>query len=212
MTAKIEKLRSIDDKYAVKSTKGKIVETAVTMMSSKGHSGASLREIAAEVGINAASIYNHFKSRNEIIQEMLAFYEETQDMFLPDLYTLLRKCETEEPIKLLESANFYFHPAVQETMDRIMVVASMEYRSDEGAKKFMQDRLLSLAHTYTKPLLLKLIELERIEPMDVEGFIIVLSNYCYSAATRNFSPLAVSLEDWERGLQTLYGLVKPTGK
>ncbi|MDL2287396.1 TetR/AcrR family transcriptional regulator [Eubacteriales bacterium OttesenSCG-928-G02] len=209
---KLDGLRSIDDKYAVRSTKGRIVDTAVHLMSEKGHSGASLREIAAEVGINSASIYNHFKSKNEIVLEMLTFYEETQDMFLPNLYTLLEKCKTEDPIKILESTNFYYHPAVQETMDRIMVVASMEFRADEKAKEFIERRLLSLATTYIKPILTKLIELERIEPLDVDGFVILISNYCYSAATRNFSPLMVSMEDWKRGLQTLYGLVKVTGK
>ena len=108
--------------------------------------------------------------------------------------------------------NFYYHPTVQETMDRIMVIAAMEFRSNERCKEFIQKRLLSLANSYTKPVLLKLIELERIEPMDVEGFIILLNNFCYSGGTRNFSPLAVSMEEWLKGLETLHSLIKPTGK
>jgi len=93
-----------------------------------------------------------------------------------------------------------------------MVIASMEFRSNERCKEFMRKRLLSLANSYTRPVLMKLIELDRIEPIDVEGFIILLNNYCYSAATRNFSPLAVSMEEWLRGLDVLYTLVKATGK
>ena len=210
-TVRMEGLRAIDDKYVIKSTKGRIVDIAVRLMSENGHSGASLRDIAAEVGINAASIYNHFKSKNEIIMEMLEFFEETQDMFMPDLYSLLDMCKTKPIKEILDQLNFYYHPSVQETMDRIMVIASMEYRSNERCKDFMRKRLLSLANSYTRPVLMKLIELERIEPIDVEGFIILLNNYCYSAATRNFSPLAVSMEEWLRGLDVLYTLVKPTG-
>lgn len=188
------------------------MDVAVRLMSKNGHSGASLREIAAEVGINAASIYNRFKSKNEIIMEMLDFSEETQDMFLPDLYSLLDMCKTNPIKEIMDMLNFYYHPAVQETMDRIMVIATMEFRSNERCKEFIQKRLLSFANSYTRPVLLKLIELERIEPMDVEGFIILLNNFCCSGGTRNFSPLAVSMEEWLKGLETLHSLIRSTGK
>lgn len=63
-----------------KNTKQKILEEALNLFSQKGYEGVSIREIAAEVGIKGASIYNHFKGKEEIFygifEEMKRRYED----------------------------------------------------------------------------------------------------------------------------------------
>lgn len=44
----------------------KILEAAIEIFSEKGYSAASMREIASRVGIKASSIYNHYKSKEDI--------------------------------------------------------------------------------------------------------------------------------------------------
>ena len=62
-----------------KTTKQKILEEALKLFSEKGYEGVSMREIAAVVGIKGASIYNHFKGKEDIFhgifQEMLSRYD-----------------------------------------------------------------------------------------------------------------------------------------
>jgi AcrR family transcriptional regulator len=205
-------IHHIEDKYMVRSTKGKIISTAVAVMSNHGRSGGSLREIAAVVGINPASIYNHFKSKEDILNEILDFQEETINSCLPDLDHLLKLCETEPPREVLINSNFAYPATLRETMERITVIATMEYRSSERCKEILVNCLLSLPDRFTKPMLERMIELERIQPMDVEGFLIILRNYIFSAATRSYSPLVVGLDEFLHGLKTLYTLVVPTGK
>lgn len=48
------------------TTKEKIVFESLRLFSQKGYDGVSMREIAAAVGIKGASIYNHFKGKEEI--------------------------------------------------------------------------------------------------------------------------------------------------
>lgn len=50
------------------STKEKIINEALRLFSNKGYDGVSMREIAAAVGIKGASIYNHFKGKEDIFQ------------------------------------------------------------------------------------------------------------------------------------------------
>ncbi|MFZ2538232.1 MAG: TetR/AcrR family transcriptional regulator, partial [Oscillospiraceae bacterium] len=63
------------------STKGKIIFKSLNLFSQQGYEGVSMRDIAAAVGIKGASIYNHFKGKedifNAIIKEMSKRYENT---------------------------------------------------------------------------------------------------------------------------------------
>lgn len=49
-----------------------ILEEAAKLFKQKGFSGTSMRDLAGEVGIEAASMYNHIKSKDEIL-ELICF-------------------------------------------------------------------------------------------------------------------------------------------
>lgn len=48
-----------------------IRSTAVDLFSTVGYAGASMRQIAAAVGIKPASLYNHYPSKEEILWEIV---------------------------------------------------------------------------------------------------------------------------------------------
>ena len=58
--------------YFYMKTKDLILITALNLFSERGYDGVSMRELAAAVGIKAASIYNHFSSKEEIFNSLLA--------------------------------------------------------------------------------------------------------------------------------------------
>ncbi len=47
--------------------KDSIIKTAAKLFKEKGFSATSMREIADKVGVEAASLYNHIKNKNEIL-------------------------------------------------------------------------------------------------------------------------------------------------
>ena len=53
------------------SNREKILEAAIVLFSERGFSAVSQREIAAAVGIKAASIYNHFQSKEAILEAIV---------------------------------------------------------------------------------------------------------------------------------------------
>jgi AcrR family transcriptional regulator len=53
------------------STRDRILKEALTLFSSKGYRAATMRDIAAEVGVRQGAIYNHFKNKEEILETLL---------------------------------------------------------------------------------------------------------------------------------------------
>lgn len=51
----------------ISPTKERIIFESLNLFSQKGYDGVSMRDIAAAVGIKGASIYNHFKGKEEIL-------------------------------------------------------------------------------------------------------------------------------------------------
>lgn len=64
----------------MENTKDNIIYQALTLFADRGYEGVSMRDIAGSVGIKASSLYNHFKSKEDIfksiIDEMSKRYEE----------------------------------------------------------------------------------------------------------------------------------------
>ena len=57
---------------ATATTREKIIYHALKLFAAKGYAGVSMREIAAAVGIQGASLYNHFKGKEDIFNAIFA--------------------------------------------------------------------------------------------------------------------------------------------
>lgn len=56
------------------SNKERIFEVSIDLFSKYGYDGVSIRQIAGEVGIRESSIYNHYKSKESILDEIMEYY------------------------------------------------------------------------------------------------------------------------------------------
>jgi len=81
------------------TTKMQILDSAYRLFTEKGFRGSSLRDIAERSGIKAASIYNHFKSKEEIFE---AVFIENHPLF--DILLILDSVEGENAEDLLINA------------------------------------------------------------------------------------------------------------
>lgn len=101
-------------------TKDKIIAIAIALFAKNGYEGTTLAEIAKGVGIQKPSIYNHYKSKEEIF---LTIYKKILWNHIEDVRRLM------EGIKDASS---------EEQLKRILLLTAQDYIDDEEKTTFLR--------------------------------------------------------------------------
>ncbi|MGZ7049180.1 MAG: TetR/AcrR family transcriptional regulator [Methanobacterium sp.] len=129
------------NKNTEKSTKEKIFDVSIDLFSQRGFDAVSVREIAREVGIRESSIYNHYKSKEAILDAII-------DYFMSELAQ--SGPPEEEMEKLMETPKLFFEVGARAFMDRmsspktekIWRIISIELYHNEKIRNFYKKTLL----------------------------------------------------------------------
>ena len=133
------------------TTKQRIINESLKLFSKAGYDGVSMRDIASAVGIKGASIYNHFKGKEDIFQaifdEMTLRYQDfAKHMAIPnnnsqasiDVYANASLAVLQQMAKTLFE---YFACDEFTVMFRHMIIS--EQHKSSLAKKYLQDYYLN---------------------------------------------------------------------
>jgi AcrR family transcriptional regulator len=80
------------------ATRNELLITSIRLFIEKGYEGTSVRDISGKLGIQSASIYNHFKGKDEILKAALDFAKESYGMYLARVKEGLANAQTFEDI------------------------------------------------------------------------------------------------------------------
>lgn len=191
-------------------TKWRIFCCAVHFFAEYDYSSISMRKIADEVGIKAASIYNHFPSKDAILAQMYDFLEVSSADIRPDLDELMAQAETDPPREMLQRLHTYYPAPLQELLSKTILVCNKLMRVDARADAMMRQQLIDLPRRYITVLLNRMLEHGRIAPMDVEAFAELYTNNYYGASQRMYSSHPVDDAVWRRSFSMLFEIVQPT--
>lgn len=196
---------------SIAPTKQSIFEAAVDMFSKKGYHNVSVRQIAKRVGIGASSIYNHYNSKEEILEDIFDFYEENLKKYEPNVNELLELVGKEHPHGILKKTITIYPDEILPIMSKVMLIANMLNQSNKRAAKILSNIML-FAGIYYVPILEKMLKLNLIEPLDINKFTLIHSNYYYCASVRPYENCRIHTPDYIEGLELLFQLVKPKGE
>ncbi len=68
----------------VKPGARRLIEIAVPLFAERGYHGVSIRDLTSAAGINVASFYNHFKSKEQLLFEVSLAAHDTHQTFIRD--------------------------------------------------------------------------------------------------------------------------------
>jgi AcrR family transcriptional regulator len=190
-------------------TREKIMRASARLFSEKGYHRVTTREIAKACGIKSATIYYHFSSKKEILKSLFSFYTNERFKERPDVNKLLLMAEELPPFEVLMQSEYHYETAIREVLDQILITAARDLCTDHESEQFVANNIFGDIEGILKPLLNRLVELGKIEPFDIDVFIRVMSNYCFSTAALHKSVFRQGPDEYREGMAFLFSVIKP---
>ncbi len=153
-----------------KTTKEKILDTAMALFAEKGYFQVTIREIAKAVGIKGSSIYNHFESKEAILDSMFRQYQEETGRILGDFYTpenLDRLIETHSVEAFLETMLFASVVYLRSPrIEKIFRIIAIEQFANEKAKSFFLQEFIVASRSVLETAFSKLMDKGKVRRYD----------------------------------------------
>lgn len=125
------------------NNKDKIFNVSIDLFSQFGYDGVSIRQIAREVGIKESSIYNHYKSKEAILDSILKFYIEqmlSEDIPLEDASANL---DVGFDYFYQAGLNAFASQLKDEKMSKITRIILIESYHNEKINEFLKNSILN---------------------------------------------------------------------
>ena len=130
-------------------TKEKILETSIDLFAERGFHDVSIREITKAVGIKESSLYNHFTSKQQILDEIFEYLvQRFESMSVPE-EEAVRLIEKMNPSEFMEMCMMSFKMYFGEPkLMKIWRIISIERFRNERANEFFVRQLIDTPLTY----------------------------------------------------------------
>ncbi len=190
------------------STKERLLHIALDLFSTRGYGNVGIREISAAAHIKPASVYTHYPSKDAFLADIFQYFYDHYWIGKIETRDVLRAISTKSPHAVLE---MLLMPPDEgeafETMRKVMSVAVMEYANDSRAADLVSE--LVFAATEKLSLILnRMIEVGKIEPIDVDMFVFNYVATSLSGVILRGGQHAVTFERWKSGRRFMLSMIK----
>jgi AcrR family transcriptional regulator len=180
------------------STRDKILYHSINLFAEKGFTDTSVREIAAAVGLRESSIYNHFPSKNAILEYILEDYTiHNSGAFLDRkaLAAILKENPSSEGFLICLQL---VYPAGKEQFYlRVLHVLLQEQHRDNTIRRFVAEKIILYMEQNVVAAMDTMKELEMIrQDSDPDLWMKICSSLVYAYASRMLMGIGDSSYDY----------------
>ena len=120
-----------------RNTKEKIFDVSLELFSQKGFNNTSVRQIAREVGIKESSIYNHYPSKQAILDEILKTFQNQLIIYDAD-EALMDELLEKDPLLFYKTGSGMFRQQLknEKAMKILRLLFIQMYHDDSIAEYF----------------------------------------------------------------------------
>ena len=175
-------------------TTRQILDAAADLFARNGYDGVSVRKIAEKAGIKESSLYNHFKSKSDILEtlfnEFIKFVPETRpsDEELDNMLMLM------EPEEVFKSILFHVGKSVCGTLSNTAMIINYEKFRNPRAAEMYYRYVVDEPADYYERLINKMIERKMVKPVDART-IAEQYNYISIVLTKEYIMAQYGLAD-----------------
>jgi len=149
------------------STKQKILEAAIDLFSQNGFSAVSVREITKQVGIKESALYNHYKTKDEILETIYTLFQMEQQKSLPPVEQLEGILKAVSPKDfLLQGFKSFKHAVSNPLMVKLWRILNIEQYRDSRAREMIIELTYKGTIAFLERAFQILIEQNKIKPLE----------------------------------------------
>ena len=167
------------------ATKLKILECAAELFAVNGYTETTVRNLAHAVGIKASSLYNHFPSKNAILEFMLDDYslQNVQGYLYKDIASIIRNDPS--PDGILSCMNLTFPQGREVYYLNVLYMLMQEQHRNDTVRAFMSEEFILRIEWNVKAVIDELINQKFMHPdTDADFWIKASSSIVYAFASR----------------------------
>jgi len=175
-------------------TTRQILDIAADLFARNGYDGVSVREIAQKAGIKESSLYNHFKSKSDILETLFNEFIKHAPETRPSDEEIDNMLMSMEPEEVFRSILFHVGKSVYGILSNIaMIINSEKFRNPRAAEMYFRYVVNEPADYYER-LINKMIKREMVKPVDAR-IIAEQYNYVSIALTKEYIMAQYGLAD-----------------
>ncbi len=135
----IPKNQNIQKRKKGIETTNRILEVSSDLFARKGYDSTSLNEIAKAVGIKESSLYNHFKSKEGILEALFQVFREKAPESRPTEAEVDKMLMIMQPEEIFKHILFYFGSHENSMLENAaMVINNEKYKNQKAAETYFQ--------------------------------------------------------------------------
>lgn len=155
-----------DGPFNFVGTRKKIFECAIKLFQTRGFEAVSIKDIADNVGITQSSIYNHFKSKHEILYTIYDFYRHYFLENRPRLEEIEPILRNGSLLDIIMSMSYKFSGDYLQQMTDITAIIFHRCAIDDKAKELTKSLMIDEGIRFVEDVFNRAVEIGRLAPMD----------------------------------------------
>ena len=155
------------DEISFIGTKKQIFDNAIDLFAAKGIDAVSIQDIAQATGIRQSTIYNHFKSKQDILNAIYKYYCDCFRRDRPRLENLDPIIRNGSFLDIIQSTRYEF---ASERLPQIAKLNKIIYQRvpvDENASKVVSSLVIEEGRQFVEAVLERAAELGRFGQLDI---------------------------------------------
>lgn len=171
----VKSTKSNTEGFAFVGTKKRIFDQSIELIKLKGYEGVSMADIAESVGIGQAAIYNHFKSKHEIldtIYDFLCHYFNEARLTMEEIEPILQKGSL---LDIIRSVRFGFDKKYEQKLVDIITIVFQRMTIDKRANQIALSLIIWDEIRFSERVFQRAIEIGRLAPFDTHAMAVFIN-------------------------------------
>jgi len=195
-------------------TKWEIVRSSIELFAKDGYDNVSIKQVAAKIGVSAAAIYYFFPNKDDILVLIYKLYIENYFALFPKLEDILELVGKMHPYEILRKIKFHLFSDNKEESEMLVQILQILMKEKDHDSR-ANDVIVSLYNgvsEYYEPIIRKMIEMNVIEPLNIEAWYSVFAHYYLISDIRSYGKIPMTYGQWSEGQELIYSLIHVKNK